>query len=117
MGLIDPQLEHRVIVHRQTVTDDDGSPVKTWSAVSTPVPVRFSPSSLDYDPDWSPAQTNAAITSGTLTCRPDADIKPNDRLVFSRPAGMGTLLVTTSAQRVPGPGGYSHKEFAVVWLP
>ena len=113
--MINDLLTHRCRVVRSVTVDRDGSPVKTWATIAEDVPCLFSVSTLDVDPLWDLTITERAAVMGKLIASPSAPIKPNDRLVFTRPVGMGTARVSARGAVVPGPHGPSHVSYDVLW--
>lgn len=113
--LVSPILTHRVSVHRQTTIDVDGMPRKVWQKVHEDIPCLFSVPSTDVDPGLDAPILDRVALEGTLIAGPKADIRPGDRLIFARPAGMGRLLVSRRSAPITGPHGISHMRYLCLW--
>jgi hypothetical protein len=92
----------------------DGSPVRTWSQVSSGVPVLYSKDQADFDPSWTAEQRREADQRGTLFALPKADIRPGDHVIITRPVALAlTLEVQADPSTVPTLHGASHREYKV----
>ena len=101
---------HRCSVIRQTVTDNDGQPIKRWTTVATAVPCLYSPAVRATE---APSDVKVAgWTEGVLYLSASTVVKRDDRITITRPSRL-QFIVLSDPSVVMDFDAPSHQEISV----